>query len=171
MTILAPFGRPWTILASFWWSSGARMHAEEPWKVPVWILNDFMDFGPPIRTPFCITVWYFLSFGVSKSSHDFCWLLNCKSADFWCPNLSIYMVHTNVLLRFHFVDFFMDLMLSGPCLDLILDTLPGLGSRIWWFLGYWRLLEISMIFGFPPEISRAERRRQVEGKVIFQGVQ
>ena len=40
--------------------------------------------------------------------------------------------HTKTMVfdRFHFFDFFMNLMISGTCLDLILDTFGGLGRPI-----------------------------------------
>ena len=101
--------------------------------------------------------------------HDYCQLLSWKYADFWCPHLSICMVNIDVFIRFHFFDLFMNLMISGRCLSFILDTLGGLGGLIWWFLGYWRLLEISLIFRISPEPPQAERPRQGEGKVMVQG--
>ena len=80
-------------------------------------------------------------------------------------------VNIVVFIRFHFFDFFMNLMISGTCLDLILDTFGGLGRPIWWFLGYWRLLEILMNFRVSPEPPQAEGTRMLEGKLLIRGVQ
>ena len=80
------------------------------------------------------------------------------------------IINNGVFIRFHFFDFFMNLMISGPCLDLILDTFEVLGDHLTHFLVYWRLLEISLIFRVSPEPPQAERTRQVEGKVSVQGV-
>ena len=62
-------------------------------------------------------------------------------------------------------------MISGTCLDLIWDTLGGLGKPIWWFLGYWRLLEILMNFRVSPEPPQAKGRRTLGGKLFVRGVQ
>ena len=61
-------------------------------------------------------------------------------------------------------------MISGPCLDLILDTFEGLGSLIWWLLGYWKFIEISLIFRVQPETPRFEGTGALGGKLVFQGV-
>ena len=66
--------------------------------------------------------------------HDFYWLLNGQIADFWCSNLSNYMVNTDVFIRFHFFDFFVNLRISGTNLEFILGTFEGLGRLLWWFL-------------------------------------
>ena len=56
------------------------------------------------------------------------------------------MVNSCVFIRFHFFDFFMNCMISGTHLDLILDTLGGLGASLLWFLGllyrHWNFNEI-----------------------------
>ena len=76
------------------------------------------------------------------------------------------IVNNSVFIRFHFFDFFMNLMISGPCLDLILDTFEVLGDHLTHFLVYWRLLEISLIFRVSPETPQAARTRLLGGKLI-----
>ena len=68
-----------------------------------------------------------------------------------------------------FFDFFMNLMISGPCLDLILDTFEVLGNHLTHFLVYWRLLEISLIFRISPEPPQIEGTEVLDGKLCFQG--
>ena len=80
------------------------------------------------------------------------------------------IVNTVVFIGFHVFAVLVILMISGPCLDLILDTFEVLGDHLTHFLVYWRLLEISLIFRVSPEPPQAERTRQVEGKVMVQGV-
>ena len=75
--------------------------------------------------------------------YDFYRLLNGKPADFWCPNLSICVVNTDVFTRCHFFDIFVNLMILGTNLDLILDTSGGLVRPVWWYLG---VLEIDWNF-------------------------
>ena len=127
MTILAPFGGPW---APFWnhfamkWVTDALRGTLEGPRVDFqWFL---MDFGFPFGDHFGSLFDIFCHLKCRKACldcrHDYCWLLSWKYADFWCPHLSIYMVNTDVFIRFHFFGFFMNLMISGPCLDFILDT-------------------------------------------------
>ena len=116
----------------------------------------FDDFWLPIWRPFWITFWYFLSFEASNNRFGLhAWLLMIfKWKILWFlmsqPLKSI--VNSSVFNRFHFLDFSMNLMISGTCLDLILITFGGLGALIWWFLGYWRLLEILMNFRVHPKL-------------------
>ena len=50
------------------------------------------------------------------------------------------MVNIDVFIRYHFFVFFVNLMILGTNLDLILDTSGGLGRPVGWFLG---VLEID----------------------------
>ena len=174
MTILAPFGGPW---APFWdhftikWVTDALRGTLEGPRVDFqWFLMDFgFPFGDHFGSLFDIFCYLKRQKACLDCRHDYCWLFTWTCADFWCPNLSIYMVNTHVFIRFHFFDFFMNLMISGPCLDFILDTLGGLGRPIWWFLGYWRLLEMSLIFRISPEPPQIERTEVLGGKLMHQG--
>ena len=109
-----------------------------------WFLKDF---GSPFGHHFGSLFEIFCHLDRQKvcldCRYDFYRLLNGKPADFWCPHLSIYMVNTDVFIRYHFFDFFVNLMILGTNLDLILDTSGGLGRPVWWFLG---VLEIPWNF-------------------------
>ena len=106
-----------------------------------------MDFGSPFGHHFGSLFDIFCHLDRQKvcldCRYDFYRLLNGKPADFWCPNLSICMVNTDVFIRCHFFDIFVNLMILGTNLDLILDTSGGLGRPVWWFLG---VLEIPWNF-------------------------
>ena len=170
MTILAVLGHHFgTILQS----SGSQMHWEGPWRVDFqWFL---MDFGSPFGDHFGSLFDIFCSLKRQKACldcrRDYCWLLIWTYTDFWRPNLSSYIVNIDVFIRFDFVDFFMNLMISGAYLDFILNTFGGLGRPIWWFLGYWRLLEILMNFRVSPEPPQVETMSLVGGTLSIQGVQ
>ena len=56
------------------------------------------------------------------------------------------IVNSSVFIRFHFFDFFMNFMISGTCLDFILDTFGVLGAPFGDFCGYCTGIEISMNF-------------------------
>ena len=133
----------------------------------------FDGFWVPHWKPFWVTVWYFLWFGVSKSMFElqawFLMIFDWKISWFVMSQPLKNMVNIVVFIRFHFFDFFMNLMISGTCLDLILDPFGGLGRSIWWFLGYWRLLEILMNFRVSPEPPQAESTGVLEGKLLLQG--
>ena len=86
----------------------------------------FETFWAPLWIPFWVFFWYFLSCEAPKNMFG---LQTCFSTIFeWSicwfvmsqPIKSI--VNKSVFIRFHFFHFFMNLMISGPCLDLILDT-------------------------------------------------
>ena len=134
----------------------------------------FETFWVPLWTPFWVIFWYFLSFEAPKDMFGlqtwFSTIFEWKICWFVMSQPIKSTVNNSVFIRFHFFDFFMNLMISGPCLDLILDTFEVLGDHLTHFLVYWRLLEISLIFRVSPEPPQAERRRQVEGKVTVQGV-
>ena len=57
------------------------------------------------------------------------------------------IVNNCVFIRFHFFDFFMNLMISGPCLELIFDTFEGLGRPFKWFSGvldmHWNFVDFQ----------------------------
>ena len=76
--------------------------------------------------PFWITFSYVLWFEQSKITF---WLqsrfLLIFERNFWW----ILIVNSCVFVRFHFFDFFMNLMFSGTCLDLIFVTFGGLGRQ------------------------------------------
>ena len=154
-------------------SSGSRMHTDGPWKVPGWIFMIFDRFWVPLWIPFWSTLWYVLSLEASKNRFGLqaCFLMIFELKIWWFlmsqPMKSI--VNSSVFNRFHFLDFFMKFMISGTCLDLILDTFWGLGWLIRWFLGYLRLLEFLMKFRVSPETAKAEWIGVLEGKLIFQG--
>ena len=134
----------------------------------------FETFWVPLWTPFWIIFWYFLSFEAPKDMFGlqtwFSTIFEWKICWFVMSQPIKSIVNNSVFIRFHFFDFFMNLMISGPCLDLILDTFEVLGDHLTHFLVYWRLLEISLIFRVSPEPPQAERTRQVGGKVMVQGV-
>ena len=181
-----PLGSPHDHFGSIWRSLGSilgqfynqvrhRCTERDPGRSQGGFLMIFDGFWVSLWRPFWITFWYFLSFEVSKSMFGLqAWLLltfELKICWFLMSQPLIYIVNTDVFFRFHIFDFFMNLMISGSCLDLILDTFGSLGTPIWWFLGYWRLLETLMNFRVPPGPPQAEWTRQGGGKVILQGVQ
>ena len=81
------------------------------------------------------------------------------------------IVNTDVFIRCHFFDIFMNLMISGPCLDLILDTFGGLGTPVCSFLGVLKNALNLHEFQGPTRTTQSWGNEQVEGKVILQGVQ
>ena len=167
-TILDPFGGPWR---PFWWSSWAQMHSGGPWRVPEWIFNDFWwILGPPLET----ILGHFLIFSVIWGVKKHVWIagmiFDWKISWFVMSQPLKNIANTVVFIGFHVFVVLVILMISGTCLDLIFETFGGLGRQFNWFLVYWRLLEISLIFRVSPEPPQAERRRQVEGKVMVQGV-
>ena len=139
MTILAPFGGPWdhfdTFLVIKCGTDAIRGTVEGPKVDFGWFL---MDFGSPFGHPFGSLFDMFCYLKRQKACldcrHDYCRLLSWTYADFWCPHLSIYMVNTDVFIRFHFFDFFVNLRISGTNLEFILGTFEGLGRLLWWFL-------------------------------------
>ena len=164
MTILDPFGDPWAPFghhfAIKWVTDAHRWTLEGPRVDFQWFFIDF-------ERQFCITFWYVLSFEASRSM--FGWHVWCLMIFEWniCwflisqPIKSI--VNSSVFNRFHFLDFFMNLMISGTCLDLILITLQGLGAPIWWFVG---LLYRHWNFN---EFLRSLLASQNKGTWSFQG--
>ena len=135
-TILGPFGGPWR---PFWWSSWAQMHSGGPWRVPEWIFHDFWwILGLPLETILghfliCSVIWgvkkHVWIAGMMLDDLIFDWKISWFVMSQPLKNI----VNTMVFIRFHFFDFFMILMISGTCLDLILDTLGGLGAPLLWF--------------------------------------
>ena len=111
----------------------------------------FDDFGVPLWRPFWITFWHFGSFEASQIMFGFqawflmtfewniCWFMTSQ------PFKSI--VNSNVFIRCHIFQCFMNLRILGACLDLILDTLGDLGAPILWFLGVleipWNLIDFQ----------------------------
>ena len=148
MTILAQFGSPWepfgTIFVIKWNTGELKGTLKGPRIDFKWFL---MDFGKPFGHHFGPPFHIFCDLKRQKACLDcrreFDWLLNGKSPDFRCPNLSIYIVNTVVFIRFHIFMFFVKLMILGFHFDLILDTLGGLGRPLWWFSG---VLEIPWNF-------------------------
>ena len=65
----------------------------------------------------------------------------------------------------------MILMISGSCVDLILDTFGSLGTQFDDFSVYWSFLEIPMYFRVSPETPKVEITGGVGGKLMLQGVQ
>ena len=124
------------------------MRSKEPWQVRGWILDEFWwILVPPFGHTFGSLFDIFCHLDRQKvcldCRYDFYQRLNGKPADFWCPNLWIYMVNTDVFIRYQFCDVFVNLMILGTNLHLILDTSGGLGRPVWWFLG---VLEIPWNF-------------------------
>ena len=79
------------------------------------------------------------------------------------------ILNTMVFMRFHIFCFFVKFMILGTHLGIILDTFGGPGRPLWWFLGYWIHLEISMNFKVFPGTPQVESTDLVEGKVGIQG--
>ena len=154
-TILSAFGG-WTRLSSTWMNH--VILGDETRRSSTWIrraithristLNFVMDFGSSLGHHFGSLFDIFCHLDRQQvcldCRHDFHRLSNGKPADFWCPNLSIYMVNTDVFIRYHFFDFFVNLMILDSNLDLILDTSGGLGRPVWWFWEYWRFIGVSL---------------------------
>ena len=142
MTILDPFGGPWAL---FWhhfaieWVTDAHRGTLEGPKLQTGFSTIFDGFWVSLWRPFWITFWYFLTFEASKSmSGLLAWLLlifKLKLCWFLMSQPLICIVNTDVFIRFHFFDFFMNLMISGTCLDLILVTFGGLVAPFLWFAG------------------------------------
>ena len=99
----------------------------------------FETFWVPLWTPFWVIFWYFLSFEAPKDMFGlqtwFSTIFEWKICWFVMSQPIKSIVNNCVFIRFHFFDFFMNLMISGPCLDLILDTFEGLGRPFKWFFG------------------------------------
>ena len=93
-----------------------------------------MDFGSPFGHHFGSLFDIFCHLDRQKvcldCRHDFYRLLNGKPASNDSPNLSIYIVNTDVFVRYQFFNFFLNLMILGTILDLIVDTSGGLGRPV-----------------------------------------
>ena len=78
-----------TTFSLIWWPLGARMHSDGTRIDFQWFL---MDFGSPIGDHSGSLFHIFFDLSSPKShldcSHVFCWFLNGKSDEFWCPNPS-----------------------------------------------------------------------------------
>ena len=111
----------------------------------------FDGFWVPHWRPFWVTFWYFLWFGVSKSMFGlqawFLMIFDWKISWFVMSQPVKNSVNTMVFIGFHVFVVLVILMISGPCLDLILDTFEGLGRPFKWLFGvldmHWNFVDFQ----------------------------
>ena len=94
----------------------------------------FDGFWVPLWRPFWITFWYLMSFEAIENmlglQARFFMMFEWKTCWFLMSQPIKSIANMNVFIRFHFFDFFMNFMILGICLDLILITFGGLGAPL-----------------------------------------
>ena len=149
------FGSSWrslgTILAPFCNQVGHGCTQMDSGRSQDGFLMIFETFWVPLWTPFWVIFWYVLSFEAPKDMFGlqtwFSTIFEWKICWFVMSQPIKSIVNNSVFIRFRFFDFFMNLMISGPCLDLILDTFEGLGRPFKWFFGvldmHWNFVDFQ----------------------------
>ena len=103
--------------------------------------------------------------------HAFSRFLIKHLIDFWCVNLSKTQQIQWFSLDFIFLIFYWFEWLQAPVWPSFGSFWKVLGHQFGDLLGYCAGIEISTNFRVSPEPPQAERRRQVDGKSLVQGVQ
>ena len=174
------FGGIWgswgAILAPFWSSLGAKMHSVGSLRVPAMIFSDLRSSLGGLQA----SLWGHLLVifddlrhqkACLDCRHDSSWFLMRNPIYVWCPNLSEVWQILLFSLDFAFLTFCWFEWLQAPVWISFGSLWRVLEHQFGVLLGYCTGIEILMNFRVSPEPPKAERIRQVDGKLAVQAVQ